>query len=159
MKKYFLPAFISFCIGISMAYSIIHQYESYDGITVSKNVKNIYYIQRGVYSNKENMENNMKNFISYIYNTEDNMYYAFIGISSKKENAEKIQNYYKEKGYDTYIKQRVLNDTDFINILSEYDTILAKTEDGEGIKTICNQVLSKYEEYVNGKYKDKKNTN
>ncbi len=154
MKKYFFPVFISLCIGISMAYFIIDQYESYDGITVSKQAENIYYIQKGVYSNKESMENNMKEFTSYIYKVDENMYYTYIGITTKKENAIKIQKYYKEKGYETYVKQKITDNREFINILVQYDSILSKTEDGESIKTICNQVLSKYEEYVNGKYKN-----
>lgn len=137
-----------------MAYFIIHQYESYDGIMVSGMASKLYYVQRGVYSNKENMENNMREFTSYIYNVLDNMYYTYIGVSMDKNNALKIQNYYKEKGYDTYIKEKMISNSEFIKILSEYDNILAKTDDKESIKVICNQVLSKYEEYENGKYKN-----
>ncbi|MBR3198930.1 MAG: hypothetical protein IKG27_02835 [Bacilli bacterium] len=154
MKKYFLPISFSLCIGILMAYFIIHQYESYDGIMVSGMASKLYYVQRGVYSNKENMENNMREFTSYIYNVLDNMYYTYIGVSMDKNNALKIQNYYKEKGYDTYIKEKMISNSEFIKILSEYDNILAKTDDKESIKVICNQVLSKYEEYENGKYKN-----
>ena len=137
-----------------MAYFIIHQYESYDGVMVYGMASKLYYVQRGVYSNKENMENNMKEFTSYIYNVSDNMYYTYIGISSSKDNASKIQNYYKEKGYDTYIKENVVSNSEFVKILSEYDNILSKTDDKESIKVICNQVLSKYEEYENGKHKN-----
>ncbi len=137
-----------------MAYFIIHQYESYDGITVSKTAFKLYYIQRGVYSDKTNMENNMKDFTNYIYNVEDNMYYTYIGITTKKDNAIKISDYYKKIGYETYVKEKLIDNHDFVQILSEYDNILAKTNDDESIKVICNQVLSRYEEYVNGKRKD-----
>lgn len=137
-----------------MAYFIIHQYESYDGITVSNMAVRLYFVQRGVYSDKTNMENNMKDFTNYIYNVEDNMYYTYIGISTQKENATKVQDYYKKLGYETYVKEKIIDNHDFINILSEYDSVLTKTDDGESIKIICNQVLSKYEEYVNGKHKD-----
>ena len=105
MKKYFVPFSVSLLIGVSLAYFIIHQYESLDGITVSALASEIYYVQRGVYSDRENMEINMKDFTNYIYNVEDNMYHTYIGVSKYKENAEKIQNIYKNEGIETIIKK------------------------------------------------------
>lgn len=151
MKKYIFPVSVSLCLGIFMAYFIIHQYESYDGITVSKMASKLFFIQKGVYSDKSNMTDGMKDFVNYIYNVEDNMYYTYIGISSVKDNAVKIQNFYKKIGYETYIKEKIVDSHDFVKVLNEYDNVLTKTNDDESIKAICNQVLSKYEEYVNGK--------
>ena len=151
MKKYIFPVSVSLCLGILMAYFIINQYESYDGIMVSRMASNLYFVQRGVYLDKSNMEKDMNNFINYIYNVEDNMYYTYIGISSVKDNAVKIQNFYKKIGYETYIKEKIVDSHDFVKVLNEYDNVLTKTNDDESIKAICNQVLSKYEEYVNGK--------
>ena len=151
MKKYFVPFSVSLLIGISLAYFITHQYESLDGITVSALASEIYYVQRGVYSDRENMENNMKEFTNYIYNVEDNMYHTYIGVSKYKENAEKIQNIYKNEGIETIIKNKIVDSKDFMEILSRYDDILKKTDDTESIKVITRQTLAKYEEYVNGK--------
>ena len=149
-----MPIFISLIIGVSMAYFIISQYESYDGVTVSKFASRLYFIQSGVYSDKNNMLEAMSKFSSYIYSIEDNMFYSYIGVSSSKENAMKIQDYYKKIGYDTLIKEKIVDNSKFIEILSQYDEILSKTTDDDSIKVICSQVLSKYEEYVNGKRKD-----
>ena len=135
-----------------MEYFIISQYESLDGITVSKMATKLYYIQIGVYSSKDNMENSMKEFSNYIYNVEDNMYYTYIGISSSRPNAEKIADYYKNKGLETIIKEKITDNKNFTQILSQYDELLSKTDDQETIKVICNQVLTNYEEYVNGEY-------
>jgi len=151
MKKYFVPFSVSLLIGVSLAYFIIHQYESLDGITVSALASEIYYVQRGVYSDRENMENNMKDFTNYIYNVEDNMYHTYIGVSKYKENAEKIQNIYKNEGIETIIKNKIVDSKDFMEILSRYDDRLKKTDDTESIKVITRQTLAKYEEYVNGK--------
>ena len=151
MKKYFVPLSVSFLIGVSFAYFIIHQYESLDGVTVSALASEIYYVQRGVYSDRENMENNMKEFTNYIYNVEDNMYHTYIGVSKYKENAEKIQNIYKNEGIETIIKNKIVDSKDFMEILSRYDDILKKTDDTESVKVITRQTLAKYEEYVNGK--------
>lgn len=148
MKKYLFPVSVSLILGISMAYFIIKQYETMPALAVSSDAESLFYIQRGVYSDMDNMKNNMKEFTNYIYNVEENQYYAYIGITTSKENALKIQNYYKSLGYDTFLKEKITDNKDFINILKQYDELLAKTDDNESIKVICNQVLAKYEELV-----------
>ncbi len=152
MKKYIFPITVSLLLGIFMSYFIISQYETSESIAVSSNATNLYYIQRGVYSTKENMNNNMKDFRYYIYNVEDNMYYTYIGISNSRDNALKIQKYYKSLGYDTYIKEKMTDNKSFITVLKQYDQLLSSTNDGNTIKVICNQILAKYEELVNGEY-------
>ena len=149
MKKYLFPVTISLILGISMAYFIIKQYETMPSLAVSSEAETLYYLQRGTYSDMENMQNNMKEFTNYIYNVEENEYHTYIGITSSKENATKIQNYYKENGYETEIQEKITDNKDFINILKQYDELLSKTEDSESIKVICNQILSKYEELIN----------
>ena len=148
MKKYLLPVSISLILGISMAYFIIRQYETMPALAVSSEAESLYYIQRGVYQDMDTMSDNMKDFTNYIYNVEDNQYHSYIGITTSKDNASKIQNYYKEAGYETKIEERITDNKDFINILKQYDELLAKTDDSESVKVICNQVLAKYEELV-----------
>ena len=148
MKKYLLPVSISLILGISMAYFIIRQYETMPALAVSSEAESLYYIQRGVYQDMNTMNDDMKDFTNYIYNVEDNQYHSYIGITTSKENASKIQNYYKEAGYETEIEEKVTDNKDFINILKQYDDLLTKTDDSASVKVICNQVLAKYEELV-----------
>lgn len=148
MKKYLLPVSISLILGISMAYFIIRQYETLPTLAVSSEAETLYYIQRGVYQDMNTMNDNMNDFTNYIYNVEDNQYHTYIGITASKDNASKIQNYYKEVGYETEVEERVTDNKDFINILRQYDELLSKTDDSESVKVICNQVLAKYEELV-----------
>ena len=148
MKKYLFPISVSLILGVFMAYFIIRQYEDMPALAVSSEAETLYYIQRGVYSDMDSMQDGMKDFTHYIYNVEDNQYYAYIGITTNKENALKIQNYYKSIGYDTFLKDKITDNDDFINVLRQYDELLSKTDDTELIKVICNQVLSKYEELV-----------
>ena len=115
-----------------------HQISFYNESSFRTSVENFY---------NEHLDN-MKDFTHYIYNVEDNQYYAYIGITTNKENALKIQNYYKSIGYDTFLKDKITDNDDFINVLRQYDELLSKTDDTESIKVICNQVLSKYEELV-----------
>lgn len=148
MKKYLFPVSASLILGVIMAYFIIKQYETLPALAVSSEAESLYYIQRGIYSDIDSMKENMKDFNHYIYNVEDNQYYTYIGITANKDNALKIQNYYKSIGYDTFLKEKITDDEEFINILSQYDGLLSKTDDSESIKVICNQVLAKYEELV-----------
>lgn len=148
MKKYLFPVSISLILGIGMAYFIIRQYETMPALAISSEAETLYYIQRGVYQDMNTMNENMKDFRNYIYNVEDNQYHSYIGITTSKDNALKIQNYYKGIGCETEIEERITDNKDFINILKQYDELLAKTDDSESVKVICNQVLAKYEELV-----------
>ena len=152
MKKYIFPVITSFLIGTVMAIILISGYDDAESITVSGSAKKIYYVQRGVYSSKDSMEKNMSSFSHYVYNVEDNKYYTYIGITGNKENADKIKDYYKKQGYDTYVKEKITDNESFVTILGQYEEILKNTKDEGTIETICNQVLSKYEELVNGEY-------
>ncbi|MBR2834050.1 MAG: hypothetical protein IKE75_06500 [Bacilli bacterium] len=152
MKKYLFPILLSFIIGSIMAIALISSYDGTEAITVFKNARKVYYVQRGVYSTKDSMEANMASFSHYIYNVEDNKYYAYIGITGNKENSKKLKNYYEKQGYNTYVKEKITDNESFLAILNQYDEILKNTKDDGTISTICNQVLSKYEELVNNDY-------
>lgn len=152
MRKYLFPISLSLTIGFIMAYCLISGYDNIEPITVSKDAEAVYYIQKGAYSSKENMLEDMSEFENYIYNVEDNMYYAYVGITKSKKNSEKLKEFYKQKGYDTYIKKKITDNSEFLVILGQYDEIISKTDDENTIRTVCNQVLSKYEEMVSGEY-------
>ncbi len=148
MKKYLFPVTVSLALGIGMAYFIIKQYETMPTLALSSEAEVLYYIQKGVYSTVEEMESDMEDFTDYIYNVENNEYHTYIGISTSKENALKIQNYYSELGFETTVEEKITDNSDFIDILKQYDELLSKTSETESIKVICNQVLVKYEELV-----------
>ena len=150
MKKYLFPVTASLIIGTLMAFFLISGYENKEILTVSASAHTIYYVQRGVYSSKESMTDNMSEFEHYIYNKEEGKYYTYIGITKSKENALKIKEYYKKLGFDTYIKEKTTDNKNFLTVLNQYDEILKKTSDEGTINAICNQVLSHYEELVNG---------
>ena len=154
MNKYLFPVVLSLCIGGLLAYLIINGYSDAENISVSKNAEEVYYLRQGVYSSKDNMENSMQDFEHYIYSVEDNMYNTYIGISKNKKNIEKLKGFYQKKGYDTYIETKITDNEDFLIVLGQYDEVLSETEDENAINVICNQVLAKYEEMVNGEYND-----
>lgn len=110
--------------------------------------KTLYFLQQGVYSSKENMENNLKSFNYYIYNEKDNLFYVYVAITGNKENLEKIQSYFKNLGYDLYVKEFIVENANFIEVLNKYEELLKQTNDNTTISSICSQILSKYEELV-----------
>lgn len=140
-----------FCVllGGLMGKFMLDQYKvKEEEVSVAFASSNVYFIQQGVYSSIESMEENINNVAYYIYNENDGKYYAYIGMTLKKENAEKLKNYFKNIGYETYIKEFTVNNASFLEVLQQYDLMLENTEDTNTISAICSQVLGKYEELV-----------
>lgn len=152
MKKYIFSVFLSLFIGFLMSYFVISRYDNLESITINSNATKIYYITAGVFNTKEEMLSSMKNYPNYIYEYNNDKYYAYIGITKNKKNSEKLKEFYKSKGYDIYIREKITDKEKFIEILNQYDSILSNTDDNKTIEVICNQVLSIYEEMIKGEY-------
>ncbi len=135
-------------IGFFLANYFIKQYKDYEGIKVSSIGEELYFIQYGVFSNAESMEENTISLPSYVYNIEDDLYYVYVGITKSKTNADKIKEYYKNLGYETVIKNYTITNEAFLSSLDNYDNVLSNTNDKTAISSIINQILIKYEEVV-----------
>lgn len=138
------------CIGIGflMGSFMLQQYNKEETNTVFSENTEIYFIQLGVYSSKESMEENVKDIAYYIYSEQDGQYYVYIGMTASESNKEKLSSYFHNIGYDTYAKKYEINNTAFLEILKQYDLMLENTNEGSTISAICSQVLGKYEELV-----------
>ncbi len=154
MKKYMFPVILSLCIGSLFAYFLINSYGNIQNISVSKGASEVYYLRYGIYPSKEEMISSMQNFQHYIYNVEDNQYKTYIGISKNKKNIEKLKGFFEKKQYNTYIETKITDNEEFLTVLGQYDEVLSQTDDENAINVICNQVLAKYEEMVNGEYQN-----
>lgn len=148
MKKYLLTFLIALIIGFFLSSFFLIQYEEFEGIKVSGTGENLYFVQYGVFSSLENLEENTISLQNYVYNKQDNLYYVYVGITNLEENAKKIVNYYKNLGYDATIKEFGMTNKEFVELLINYDEILKNTDDETAIASIINQVLIKYEEVV-----------
>ena len=152
MKKYLFSLFIALVIGFFLCNIFLKQYDNYKGIKVSNNGEELYFVQYGVYSSLESLEENTINLQNYVYNEQEGLYYVYVGITKLKENADKIVRYYNNLGYDAIIKKFNIASKVFVESLENYDEVLKNTEDNTVIASIISQVLSKYEEVViNGK--------
>ena len=145
--KNIFPVVLCILIGFFMGNFMFSQYkENTDPVALTG--ENLYFLQTGVYSNEEEMKNAMQNTSYYIYTKENNMYYSYIGITKNKKNLQKLQEFYKQAGYDIYVREIFVSDISFLTVLDQYDNLLAETTDTKVIKSIENQVLSKYEELI-----------
>ena len=133
-----------------MGYIMFNEYnkEEVKPVSISSKIEKIYFIQVGVYSNLEKMKQSLTNLEYYIYNKENNLYYVYVGITKTTENVDKLKEYFNKLGYDIYVKELDVNNKKFNEVLNQYVALLKETTDDKAISTICNQVLSKYEELV-----------
>lgn len=147
MKKYFWSIILSLIVGIYLGKFTLSQYDDFNVFPVSFGSDTIYFLQEGVYSNEEIMKKNMTQFNYYIYDVEEDGYHTYVGITKNKENAQKVKGFFKEKGYDIYIRENTINNNSFISVLNQYDILLSSAEN-DTIDSICNQILNSYEELV-----------
>lgn len=149
MKKMIIPLFLALFIGFLYGRFLLNQYGEKESLSsVFHQSKTVSFLQAGVFTSKENMEQAFKDCSYYIYSEKDGNYYVYLGITGKLENYEKLKVYFKEIGYDIYRKDFSISKEKFLEILSQYDALLQGTEDSKTIEAICNQVLKKYEELV-----------
>ena len=148
MKKYLLTFLIALIIGFFLSNFFLKQYNNFDGIKVSGTGEPLYFVQYGVFSSLESLEENTIALQNYVYNKQDNLYYVYVGITKLEENAEKIVKYYKNLGYDAVIKKFEITNKEFLKLLINYDEVLKNTDDETAIASIISQVLIKYEEVV-----------
>lgn len=118
MRKYFWSIITALFVGYFIGKYMFNQYDDKEGLTpVFNEQETLYFTQQGVYSTKESMMENTKMFPNYIYTIIDDKYYCFIGITKNKENALKIKEFYKQKGYITYVKELKIGENEFLNVI------------------------------------------
>lgn len=150
MKKYFKTFIFASLVGFFLGIICIRQYKDSGTITVAKASNTLYFVQFGVFSSKDNMEQNTINLQNYIYNINDELYYVYVGITKYRDNADKIVSYYQDLGYKTIIKEYEISNKKYIKEIENLDEVLRTTEDSVVIGSIANQSLEKYESIVNG---------
>lgn len=155
MKKYLKTMVLAFVVGLVISTVLMRQYDESEGLTtVFDNQENVYFLKQGTYKSEDEMKNGLTGFKKYIYFNENNEYNAFVGISGNYTNATKMQGYLKEKGYMTSIEEYPVSSSAFLTVLNQYDTLLDQTSDNNVIEAICEQTISKYEEWVLNEHKN-----
>ena len=137
-------------IGVLFGKMMIGQYDSKASLkTVFGENNNVYFLELGTYDTKEEMEKNVINFTSYIYDNTSGKYSVYIALTQNKENLSKLEGYFKNLGYIIYVREFNVDNDLFLQKLKVYDDLLIGTTEASAIKTIINQTLETYEELIN----------
>ena len=110
-----------------------------------------YFVQEGVYSNKEVMNSDIKDIKNRAIINKNNKYYVYVGISKDLQIAKMIKKIYEDKGYQLYIKELNVNDKEFSNNTDQFDLLIKNSSNDEDILMIESVVLSNYEEIINNR--------
>ena len=157
VKKIIIPTFLALLTGFLLGTFLLKQYNKGDLQTVGKTtseVKGVYFLQVGVYSSKESMEENVSKIPYYIYQIDNDKYYVYVAMSLKEENANKLKDFFIAAGYNIYVKKFGVSNTAFLTVLEQYDIMLEQAPDTSSYSAICGQVLAKYEELINSERED-----
>ena len=84
MKKKIIAALLLLILGTILGTKIYSAKESIENVFASGQI--YYFLQEGVYTSKEIMEENTKNITSKIINKENNKYYVYLGITKDETN-------------------------------------------------------------------------
>lgn len=149
-NKIIVPTILSILIGGYLGYLIFNQYKynNSDVTTFNEESTPIYFLQQGVYSSIESMNENTNEISDYIYFKEDDKYKVYIGITTNKDNAEKITNIFKDKNYEIYTKEMNIEDKAFVEKLKQYDELIKASDDQNVILGLLKQILNEYEQVM-----------
>lgn len=144
-KKFIFGVFIMVLLG-----SITGKY-IYKNYNYSKEVfnedNNLYFLQQGVYTNKDVLEESTKKINPKTIIKEDNKYYVYVGITKSNSIKNKLLSLYKKQGINVYLKKINIKDNSFVDNIKQFDILINKASDTEIIK-VEEVVLSSYEEYL-----------
>ena len=160
MKKLMFPVFCSLLLGVMMGYYLFHEYDSTVKIkpVFQETSEKVYFFQLGVYSDLESVQNSTRSFTNYIYALEDSQYHVYVALTKSSKNVEKLKGYFKEKGYDIYVKEMVISSEEYLDKLTQYDQVLEKTTEKEAIENVVDKILTEYKEMVIDRGKNETNT-
>ena len=109
-------------------------------IQVFSEKNNYYLLEEGVYSKKEIMQSETRDLNPKVYEEKNGKYYVYVGITGNKDNAEKIQNIYKDSGFNIKINE--------ISNLKQLDILINNTNNQDEILTIEEVVLSNFNKKI-----------
>lgn len=107
-----------------------------------------YFIQEGVYSDKEILENNLNKIGQKIIDYKNDKFYVYVGITKDKDVANKLQKIYEKKGFHIIQKEKYLENEEFSNNVTQFDLLINATKSTDEILTIEEVVLANYDELI-----------
>lgn len=144
MKKVIISGLLFITLGFFIGKFIFKE----PLISHNKNQEKYYFLQEGVYQNKDNLNNNLTDITQKIVDYNDNKYYVYVGITKDLKVAEKIMKIYEKEGLNIHLKEKTLSSEEFSANVSQFDLLINDTTDSNQVLTIEEVVLANYEEII-----------
>jgi len=148
MKKLITICLFTTTLSILFGIYIFSSYKkSIENIINASSInEKVYVLLYGSYNTKEKVD--ALNLDNYILENENGFYKVYVGVNFSLENATKIKEIYKEKGNIIYIREKNINNLEFIDYLQSNDIDFSNF-DKEKILSIENNIINKYKEIFN----------
>ena len=104
-----------------------------------------YFLEEGVYTDYNNIQNNINR---KIIENKNNKYHVYIGITRDKEVLEKLKNIYEKENIKISVKEKILESVEFKTNVEQFDLLIKQTKDDSQILTIEEVVIANYEEII-----------
>lgn len=147
MKKTMLLAVIFVVLG-AVCGNYLYK-KAPDTVSVFQTNQTFYFLQEGIYSSKDIMQENVGDLMNKLVVLEDNKYYVYVGITMDQDNANKIKKIYENMGYPIYIKKMTLDNEEFASNVSQFDLLVQESDTDEDVLTVEEVVLANYEQIFN----------
>ena len=144
MKKLIIKSFIFISIGFLLGNMIFDNNKEF--FRKMKSTDTYYFLQEGVYSDYNNLQNNISKISEKIIEKQQDKYYVYVGITKDKTVAELLKNIYEKKGIKVYQKEKNISSREFSENVNQFDWLIKETEDEDQILMIEKIVLANYEE-------------
>ena len=144
MKKIIIKGIIFIIIGFILGNYLFGN--KLELLKKRNNYEIYYFLQEGVYSSKENLNNNLKRLSQKVIDYKDNKYYVYIGITKDKKVSNKIKKIYEKQGFKIYEKELLIESSYFSSNVDQFDLLIKSTNNEDEILTIEEIVLANYEE-------------
>lgn len=148
MKKLLVTCIFTTTLSIAFGSYIFSSYKKSieNIINASLITEKAYVLLYGSYNSKEKVNN--LTLDNYIEEEENGFYKVYVGISFSLENATTLKEIYKEKGNIIYIREKSINNLEFIDYMQSNELNFSNLNNDE-ILSIENDIINKYKEIFN----------
>ena len=120
--KFLIPIVLSIVIGFFFGKVFFNNYDS--SSSVFNEGEKVYFIQKGVYSELNDLKKNNSSYDDFLYLEESDGYHYYVGITKNEKNAKKIKDFYEKSNINIYVREKYINNANFVSVVSEYDKLI-----------------------------------
>lgn len=146
MKRTIILAVVFLTLG-TICGNFLYQ-KAPNSISVFQQDSSYYFLQEGVYTSKDVMQESIKDIPHKLVVFKDDMYYVYVGITKSEKNADRIQKIYEELGYQIHITTESLDNEEFSSNVTQFDLLVEEAESSEDVLTVEEVILANYEELI-----------